>query len=358
MNFTKNIVIVFGGQSSEHEATRKSFEYLAERINQQGLKENLKVTHVIYITRDGEAIISEFNPSFKLAYYEDPARKTTLTETLSFIKDHNLFVYGILYGQYGEDGRLKGAFDLLSLESNLGSVVSCSIGMSKYHLNRYVENHFSPIKIPETICVKNVVGLEKALGVFKGKEIVIKPNSLGSSILTERFRYDEKHFSKIKQLIKQILEFDNRALVQEYIKGTEYSCGCLEKGGKTIVLPAIRIETLDHFFGQKEKFLAGYSKEIVVTKNDESSNLKHAKIAAKAIFEDLDFQNAVRFDYIINDEGVYFLEANPLPGILRGSILPKMMRTLGLDVEDLVEIVWNNQRLRKKLETEFTFEID
>jgi D-alanine-D-alanine ligase len=194
--------------------------------------------------------------------------------------------------------------------------------------------------------------------MFTGKEIVVKPNSLGSSIMTEKFLYNEETAGVVSKLVSQILEFDTAALAQEYILGMEYSCACLEKDGKVLEMPAMRIETPNNFFGQKEKFIAGHSKETIVGSQDETSQVAVAKHAAQAMFIDLEFRNAVRFDFIINETGVYFLEANPLPGILKGSILPQMLRTKGWDVEDLVAIAFDNQQTQRKLKTDFSFEIN
>ncbi len=352
------IAIVFGGQSSEHDATCKSFYFVYERVLSPGLRKDLEVSHIIYITRDGKAVVTKFNPKLNAQDYETASSPIELTDAIKLIKEENLFVYGILYGQHGEDGVIQGVMDFFSIKSNLGNVFACSIGMSKFHLNQYVRDNFKKIKVPLTACIKNSKNIEKQLEVFSDRDIVVKPSSLGSSVLTEKFLYNSKTKKKVIDLIKQILEFDSKALVQEYVKGTEYSCGCLEKDGKVMQLPSIRIETAGGFFGQKEKFIEGYSKETIVDEKDEDKLLKIAKNTAQEMFEELDFRNVVRFDYIITDKDVYFLETNPLPGILRGSILPRMLRTQGWDVENLIEICFDNENRKRKAQTDFNFEIN
>jgi D-alanine-D-alanine ligase len=236
--------------------------------------------------------------------------------------------------------------------------LSCALSISKYHLNQYVRGNFENISVPKTLHITDAKTAKELLRTFTGKEIVVKPNSLGSSIMTEKFLYDEKAERAVIDLVSKILGFDTAALVQEYILGMEHSCACLEKDGEVLGMPAMRIETPNNFFGQKEKFIAGHSKEIIVEPKDETHEVTAAKHAAHAMFTDLEFRNAVRFDFIINETGIYFLEANPLPGILKGSILPQMLRTKGWDVEDLVAITFDNAQGRKKLETDFSFEIN
>lgn len=349
--------IIYGGESSEHEATRKSFEYLYERVGLKGLRSDLQLINIVYLTRDGKAVISEYDKSKNISYYERRDNDVSTIDAFKFLIDKKLFVFGVFYGQNGEDGRVQGVADFFSMQTNFGGIISCALGMSKYHLNQYVKGNFPNVKVPETVSLRRADKLKEELARLKGKEIVVKPNSLGSSVMTEKFLYNDKSYADIEKLITSILKFDVKVLIQEYVKGIEYSCACLEKDNQVLKLPAMRIETANNFFGQKEKFIEGYSKEIIVEEKDDTPQLKKAKEVARQIYLDLDFRNGARFDFIFTENDIYFLEANPLPGILKGSIFTKMLRTKGWDVENLIEISFDNEKNRKKMDTEFHFEI-
>ena len=353
----QKIAIVYGGESSEHETARKSFEYLYSRLQTTTLRDDLEVTHIIYITKDGHAIVSSYD-STKAAEDYESGEKGALIDALKFIIDNDLFVYGILFGQNGEDGRAQGMADFFSLKTSLGGIISCALGMSKYHLNQYVKANFPQVKVPKTVALTTTDKLEEALQELKGKEIVVKPNSLGSSVMTEKFHYTDDEFPKIQKLIESILNYDTRALIQEYVKGTEYSCSCLEYQGEILPLSAVKIETANNFYGQKEKFLKGHSSTNIIPDEDDSAVLSQAKQAGVAIFKDLDFRNAARFDFILTDTDVFFLEANPMPGILQGSILTKALRTKGWDVEKLIEIAVDNDKNKKSKATEYQYIVE
>jgi len=50
----------------------------------------------------------------------------------------------------------------------------------------------------------------------------------------------------------------------------------------------------------------------------------------------------VRIDYILADDGLYFLEVNTIPGMTSASLVPKMIRAAGLDITDfLTDIIEN-----------------
>jgi D-alanine-D-alanine ligase len=352
------VALVFGGQSSEHEPTRKSFAFMLERLKSAGLRKDLEIAIVVYITEDGKAVVTEYSKKLEATDYEDTTRAVALIDAIKRIKDEGLFLFAIFYGQYGEDGVAQGMSEFFSIPSNLGTVLSCALGMSKYHLNQYVHGTYSTVKVPNTVSLRTTQGIAEKLQPFMNKEIVVKPSSLGSSVLTEKFSLTTETLPAVKKIVKQILELDKRALIQEYIKGTEYSCGFLEKDGKVIALPAVRIETKGNFFGQKEKFIQGYSTEIIVPEKEDTPQLKIAKQFAKEVYLDLEYCNATRFDFIVRGKSVYFLEINPLPGLLRNSILPRMLRTKGWDVENLIEIAFDNAQRRKKTATSFYFKVD
>lgn len=353
----QKIAVVYGGQSSEHETARKSFEYLYSRLQTTGLRGDLKVAYIIYITRDGGAIISPYDGMQAPLDYEK-GECLTLIDAVKFIIENNLFVYGVLFGQNGEDGRAQGMADFFSIKTSLGGIISCALGMSKYHLNQYIRTNFPQIKVPETVALTAIEGAEEVLSELRGKEVVIKPNSLGSSVMTEKFHFTDSEFPKMQELIKSILEYDTRALVQEYVKGVEYSCSCLEYKEEVLPLSAVKIETVNNFYGQKEKFTKGHSTQTVIDKKSDSPILSRAKQTSVAIFKDLDFRNAARFDFILTDNEVFFLEANPMPGILSGSILTQALRAEGWDVENLVEITVDNEERRKSKTTDYQFNID
>ena len=47
-------------------------------------------------------------------------------------------------------------------------------------------------------------------------------------------------------------------------------------------------------------------------------------------------------DYILSGDDLYFLEINTIPGMTSASLVPKMLRTAGLDITDfLTEIIEN-----------------
>jgi D-alanine-D-alanine ligase len=60
------------------------------------------------------------------------------------------------------------------------------------------------------------------------------------------------------------------------------------------------------------------------------------------LFAAIGITNRCRFDFIYSKGKIYFLEANPIPGLGKDSILPKMLKEINLSRLDLIDICISN----------------
>lgn len=351
-------IIWFGGVSSEHDASLKSFanlyrNYITENIHSADLR------LVAYTNLDGKVLLTEFDPTKDATFYCRPhAPYSSMIDALKMLLDSGMFIFSLLHGQAGEDGHVQGMAGVLGLTGSFGSVVSASVGMSKLHGLRHVEGSRIGINIPETLeFYSGTFSIPKLLDAFEGKRIVIKPNSLGASLMTEVFQCTMDNAERIGTLIEQIFEYDRVALAQLHIDGIEYSCGCLERNGGVEALPLVRIATDRKFFGHAEKHKAGLATELLVATDTENQTEARIREVSAQLFKDLGLQHMARFDYILDGEGIYFLEVNPLPGLMANSLLPKMLSAVSLSITDLILIFHDNERRRPTLRTKLRYEI-
>jgi D-alanine-D-alanine ligase len=56
----------------------------------------------------------------------------------------------------------------------------------------------------------------------------------------------------------------------------------------------------------------------------------------------MDCKGFVRFDYILSDNDLYFLEVNTIPGISEASIMPKMAEAYGMSIGVFFGIALDN----------------
>ena len=63
---------------------------------------------------------------------------------------------------------------------------------------------------------------------------------------------------------------------------------------------------------------------------------------SKKIYAHIGCSGVVRMDYILSSDGLYFLEMNTIPGMTAASLVPKMVRTAGLDMTDFLNTIIEN----------------
>ena len=162
-----------------------------------------------------------------------------------------------------------------------------------------------------------------------GYPVFIKPNSGGSSVATF-FIKDRKD---VENAVREGLKYDEIVLIEKYVKGVEYTSFILN--GQ--VFPTIRITSDNEFFDFEAKYSTtnGAREEVVELSPDLDKKLRAASNTCWKIFN---CKGYVRVDYIITeDQDVYLLELNTLPGMTETSLIPKSAKAMGISYQELLD---------------------
>ena len=235
-------------------------------------------------------------------------------------------VFIALHGENGENGKVQAAFDLLGIKYTGTGYEGSLLGMSK-DLSRKI---------------LQASGVNMARGITLYKEdnydtvqdklfvpAVVKPASGGSSVGVVIVNSS----SELKAAIETAKQYDDVVVIEEYIKGREFSIGVID--GKA--LPIIEIIPKQGFYDYKNKYQAGLTEEICPANIDDNTTKIMQKEAEKA-YKALGLQVYSRIDFILSEDGIpYCLEANTLPGMTPTSLLPQEAEKIGLDYQDLCE---------------------
>ncbi|QRR07517.1 ATP-grasp domain-containing protein [Burkholderia sp. MS455] len=356
MSNRTRISILFGGKSAEHRASLESLRHVVEEIHRG---DSIEIEHIYYVDVEGFVTTTRFQPDLPVNNYMRSRESMPYWAALGEMANAGTFVLNLLHGNFGEDGHVQGAAAITSVPGSFGPVLAASLAMSKYHMNQFVASTHPEVRIPDTLLMHERHLSESGVRIvdrFSGA-IVVKPNSLGASLFTHRYLVDSESISLIKTNLEQIFEYDAHALIQQYIPGTEYSVGCIQKGESIIALPAVRIETDGAFFGHEQKHRTGKANEIVVT--DESTIIRMLKNISVDIFRSVGFRNMCRFDFIVSpDDSVFFLEANPIPGLMRNSLFPKMLAASDITLGEAILQFRNNFLSEKQRKSFIDYQID
>jgi D-alanine-D-alanine ligase len=313
----KNIALVTGGYSGESVISYKSAQTIEKNLDQEKWNYFLIDIHPdgwFHPTNSGERI---------------PVDKNDFSIIVNQQKINFEAVLIILHGTPGEDGKLQGYFDCLKIP-----YTSCDAATSALTFNKRY-----------TVAVAAFAGIPvaKSLHLFKKSPlsssavlaelqlpVFVKPNNGGSSIgmskVTEAVDLD----AAIEKAFKE----DNQVLIEEFIKGREFTIGVFKTKGEIITLPITEVVTQKDFFDYEAKY-EGKSQEITPAQVTESVAQQIRDMAQKA-YAVFNCSGVVRIDFIYNEANQlpYMLEINTVPGQSEASIIPQQVKAMGWTLTD------------------------
>ncbi len=239
----------------------------------------------------------------------------------------------LLHGLYGEDGTIQGFLDLLDIPYQGAGVLGSALAMDKNLAKELYRLHDLPVarwKMASLGDIDNPMQLLEKLKL----PLVIKPVKQGSSIGMTII----KEGKELSAALELAFQHDNQVMVEEYITGREITVGVLGNDDLT-PLPLVEIipDAQYDFFNYEAKYKPGATKEICpadVTDSVQEKAQQYALIAHKA----LQLRGYSRTDMIIQDDNtIYILETNTIPGMTSTSLLPQAAAQYGLSFSELLD---------------------
>lgn len=234
-----------------------------------------------------------------------------------------------MHGTPGEDGKLQGYFDTLKIP-----YTSCDAATSAITFNK---RYTVSVAKMAGISVANSFHLFKHTPVSSAEilgklqlPVFVKPNNGGSSIgMSKVHKLDE-----LDKAIAKAFREDDQVLVEEMIKGREFTIGVFKNKGNIIPLPITEVISQKDFFDYEAKY-EGASEEVTPAQIDETIADK-IRDASKKIYAVFNCRGVVRIDFIYNEEKgePFMLEINTIPGQSEASIVPMQVKAMGWSLKE------------------------
>ena len=243
-------------------------------------------------------------------------------------------VFFILHGIPAENGQLQGYFDILKIPYCGCDHFTSALSFDKQACKDYLR-HFD-IPMAKSVMITKSTDLSKgALDDLNKLTLFVKPNKNGSSWGISKVNADADY----SDAIAKAFEYDDEVIVEEYLKGREFSNGVYLSSKGMHVLPITEIIPFGDFFDYKAKYKNESSE---VTPADLDGTLtKKAQVQSLKLFKALDCKGFVRFDYILQGDTFFFLEANTIPGMSEQSLVPQQLaaddKSIGFMLDEIIE---------------------
>jgi len=338
----KNIVIIFGGKSAEHEVSINSSKNVFLSLDKNKFRPAL-----VGIAKNGEwFLISEkdflsiadrktkkdfkkigrkvvFLPAGRGKLYSLDDKKTILKADV---------VFPVLHGPFGEDGTVQGLLKIAEVPFVGPGILSAAVGMDKIAMKRMLREAGLPVGDFLGFGRNEKIIFEEAVKLL-GLPFFVKPVSLGSSVGISKV----KSKSDFKKALDLAFRFDSRVIIEKLIKGREIECSVMGNDNPVASAPGEVVPTHD-FYSYEAKYLDENGAELhIPAKLPRKTEKKIRGLAVKA-YQALCGDGMGRMDFFLTEDGKVFVnEINTIPGFTKISMYPKLFGASGIKYPELIE---------------------
>ena len=340
-----SLAVIFGGVSSEHEVSRMSVTSILENLSNERYE-----VHMVGITKEGrwllytgpvEDILSgawEQGPVTPAFLSPDPsvhglvALRDGKAETI-----HVDVIFPALHGKNGEDGTIRGLFQLsgipyvgcdtessaICMDKAVTHSLLSSADIEQAHYLWFYADRFDAA--PDTI--KNKIQARLDFPVF------VKPSNAGSSVGVSKV----ERFEDLDQAIRKAAREDKKVVVEEGITGQEVEVAVL--GNRDCDASIVgEIGASAQFYDYDDKYINGTSQLYIPARIPQEVSEKIRQTAVRA-YRLLGCSGLARVDFFVTagDNRVILNEINTLPGFTSISMYPKLWMAMGLSYGELLD---------------------
>jgi D-alanine-D-alanine ligase len=318
----KKILILFGGNSYEHEISCKSAKTILENIDAT------KYTPTPVGIYKNNWYIFEDSLDKLSANLWQKSKITKIDNIISFIKQFDK-VFPIIHGNDGETGAISGLLNLFNIPYVGSNILGHSISYDK--------------EITKIICKYHKIPQVKYITIYKKQQIkninidfpvIIKPASCGSSIGINI----ANNIKELNKYVNNAFNYDSKVIIEKFIKARELECAVVED--KKIKISTVgEIKPQNTFYDYESKYIL--ENNLIIPAKINKDIIKQIQKYTKKIFKIFSLKDLARIDFLYDYENnqIYFNEINTIPGFTSISMYPKLFNNKNISIKELLNIL-------------------
>ncbi len=247
------------------------------------------------------------------------------------------FAYVTIHGTPGEDGKLQGYFDLVGIKHSTCSVLPAALTFNKFACNNYLRGF--GVQVADSVLLRKGNLYNEADIIAKlGLPCFVKPNAGGSSFGVSKV----KELPQLKTSIDKAFQESDEVVIEQYINGTELTCGLYKTINKEVLFPITEVVSKNEFFDFQAKYTASMAEEITPARISDNATQPIHRIASM-VYDILGCSGIIRIDFFLSNDVVFLLEVNTTPGMTATSFIPQQIRAAGLDIKEVFTDIIENK---------------
>ena len=337
------VLLIFGGQSAEHEISVISARSVFAAIDDsryEVIRVGISRSGEWFLDDDQESLLGQdevTGEGFTRVRLSDASSDLTDSNGIQLEQTQFDVVFPLLHGPRGEDGAMQGLLELAGAAYVGAGVAASAVGMDK-ELSRAV---FATAGLRQTeyLVARRSTWQESPASVVHEIEaalkypLFVKPANLGSSIGISKVHNRES----LTDAMNFAGRYDIKIMVEASVEqAQELECAVL--GNEKVQASGIgEIIPGAEFYDYTTKYLDDHSKLIIPADLPEVESELIREMAIKA-FQAIDGCGLARVDFLRAPSGEVFLnEINTMPGFTSISMYPKLWQANGMSYPDLID---------------------
>lgn len=343
----KNICVIFGGMSPEHDISLLSASSIIKNLDPD--KYNVlpvgitKKGHWYYCPDATYECVSdgswtELSSNVSATISADRKNRGLLIFGKAPSVKHIDCVFPVLHGAFGEDGCMQGLLELSGIPYISPGVASSAVSMDKT-LTKLVVDKIG-VRQADWVMFRAEEFEHDPNGIIANLEerfsypMFVKPSSTGSSVGINK----AKNRDGLMFALDEASHYGTKILVEECIVGIEIETAVMGNGDPKVsvcgqVLPS------REFYSYESKYFDSASKTLIPAElSDEISD--KVRDAARRIYMALDCRCLSRVDFFVtygDNPEIIFNEINTIPGFTNISMYPKLFEACGIGYSELLD---------------------
>ncbi len=328
----KNLCLIFGGYSAEHDVSIMSAASIAKTADKN--KYNL---HYIGFNKKGMPyLVDEIstNSSEELFNMAKPLDEAMFVR---YLKENVDIVFPIIHGPGGEDGKLQGLLDYIAVPYVGPAVTASALCMDKrlskevFKANGFLQSNYISLSKTADLEIDKII--QKIEGVLE-YPLFVKPSNLGSSIGITKVK-DER---ELKEAIDIAFRYDRHILIEQGVDARELECA-VYGNQEPIAMSVGEIIPSHEMYDYEAKYSDDALSELVIPAQIDESVINTIKSEAVRAYQLLGIEGMARVDFLVDKKthDVYLNEINTLPGFTKYSMFPLLCKDAGLAYRDLID---------------------
>lgn len=338
-----NVVILYGGQSGEHDVSLMSAASVEEHLNK-----DIYNIHLIGITRKGLWFYQKNyqNTNNSLGIIENQNLLVSLTPGKGLSVSGKIldieFIFPILHGTFGEDGTMQGLLDIVGIPYAGSGLDGSYMAMDKEYAKIIWEREGIPVVPFISVKKYDYVSAPDNIKSIAEKKfsypLFVKPVKTGSSVGVSRIENSEEFHNGVKNAFR----YDHKILIEQAVDAREIECSIIGNDNPEIFSLG-EIAPSHEFYDYDAKYLDPEGAKLIIPADINTELSCKIKNIAKKAYLALNIKGFSRVDFFLDKKNgeIMLNEINTIPGFTKISMFPMLCAHDGLEYSDLLDKIFN-----------------